>query len=46
MGDVALTTPVLKGMREQYPDIELVLLTRPSFKPFFTSIKGIEFFLP
>ena len=36
MGDVALTTPVLRGMREQYPEVELVLLTRPAFKPFFS----------
>jgi ADP-heptose:LPS heptosyltransferase len=46
MGDVALTTPVLRGMREQYPDIELVLLTRPAFKPFFSAIKGLELFFP
>ena len=46
MGDVALTTPVLKGMREQYPDIELLLLTRTAFKPFFSSIKGLDLFSP
>jgi ADP-heptose:LPS heptosyltransferase len=46
MGDVALTTPVLRGMREQYPEVELVLITRPAFKPFFSSIKGLELFLP
>jgi ADP-heptose:LPS heptosyltransferase len=46
MGDVALTTPVLTGMRKQYPDIELVLLTRPAFKPFFSSIDGLELFFP
>ena len=32
MGDVALTTPVLKGIREQYPETEIILLTRPAFK--------------
>jgi ADP-heptose:LPS heptosyltransferase len=46
MGDVALTTPVLKGMRKQYPDIELVLLTRPAFKPFFSSIDGLRLIFP
>jgi ADP-heptose:LPS heptosyltransferase len=46
MGDAALTTPVLRGMREQYPDIELVLLTRPAFKSFFSAIKGLELFFP
>lgn len=46
MGDVALTTPVLAGMRKQYPEIELVLLTRAAYKPFFTSIDGLELILP
>ncbi len=46
MGDVALTTPVLSGFRSQYPDIELVLLTRASFGPFFTSIDGLRLFFP
>jgi ADP-heptose:LPS heptosyltransferase len=46
MGDVALTTPVLGGMRKQYPDVELVILTRSSFKPFFSSIEGLRFFFP
>jgi ADP-heptose:LPS heptosyltransferase len=46
MGDVALTTPVLRGMREQYPEVELVLLTRATYKPFFSSIPGLELFFP
>ena len=46
MGDVALTTPVLKGMSEQYPDVELELLTRAAFGPFFSSVKGLELFFP
>ena len=46
MGDVALTTPVLSGMRKQYPDIELVLLTRAVFEPFFNSVVGLRFFFP
>lgn len=46
MGDVALITPVLTGLRKQYPDIELVLLTRPAFKPFFSSIGGLRLFFP
>jgi ADP-heptose:LPS heptosyltransferase len=44
MGDVALTTPVLRAMRKQYPEVELVLLTRPAFKPFFYSINGLRLF--
>jgi ADP-heptose:LPS heptosyltransferase len=46
MGDVALTTPVITGMRKQYPDVELVLLTRPAFMPFFNSIDGLKLFFP
>ncbi|MEI6047804.1 MAG: glycosyltransferase family 9 protein [Bacteroidota bacterium] len=46
MGDVALTTPVLMGMRDQYPDVELLLLTRQAFKPFFSSIDGLQLFFP
>jgi ADP-heptose:LPS heptosyltransferase len=44
MGDVALTTPVLRAMRKQFPEVELVLLTRPAFKPFFYSIDGLSLF--
>jgi ADP-heptose:LPS heptosyltransferase len=46
MGDVALTTPVLREVRKKYPDIELILLTRPAFKPFFNSIGGLSLFFP
>lgn len=44
MGDVALTTPVLKAFSQQYPDIEVVLVTSPSFNPFFYSIEGLTLF--
>ena len=46
MGDVALITPVLAGMRKQYPDIEMVLVTRSAFRPFFSSISGLRLFFP
>jgi len=46
MGDVALTTPVLRALREQYPEVEAVLLTRSSFKPFFFSFEGLTLFFP
>ena len=42
MGDVALTTPVLRAVRQQYPDAEMVFLTRPAFRPFFNSIPGLN----
>jgi ADP-heptose:LPS heptosyltransferase len=46
MGDVALMTPVIKGMREQYPGVELVVITRPVFKPFFSEIDGLTLIFP
>ncbi len=46
MGDVALTTSVLSGMRQQYPEVELVLLTRQAFKPFFSSVEGLQLVFP
>lgn len=45
MGDVALTTPVLRAVRQQYPDVEIVLLTRPVFKPFFETFDSLKLFL-
>ena len=44
MGDAALTTPVLRAVAQQYPDVEIVLVTRPAFKPFYYSIKGLTLF--
>lgn len=44
MGDVALVAPVLQAMKNQYPDIESVLLTRPAFGPFFDSFDGLRLF--
>lgn len=46
MGDVALTTPVLSGISKQYPDVEVVMLTRAAYAPFFNSISGIRLFFP
>ncbi len=42
MGDVVLLTPVIRAMREQYPEVELIILTRPAFTPFFNGIEGIR----
>jgi len=46
MGDVALATPVLSAVRKQYPEVELVMVTRSAFKPFFSSIEGLNLFFP
>lgn len=44
MGDAALTTPVLRALTLQYPDVEVMILTRPLFKPFFYSIDRLTIF--
>jgi hypothetical protein len=44
MGDVALTTPVLMAMRKQYPEVELVLITRSEYKHFSLQLMGFTFF--
>ena len=46
MGDVALTLPVLEGMRKEYPEVEILLLTRKAFAPFFKSAEGVDLFFP
>ena len=46
MGDVALTTPVISGMKALCPDAEIVILTRPAFKPFFAETDKLKLFLP
>jgi ADP-heptose:LPS heptosyltransferase len=46
MGDVALVTPVLKGLLDKYPDVEVVMLTRSTFKPFFSESPRLKIFTP
>ncbi|NLA48378.1 MAG: glycosyltransferase family 9 protein [Bacteroidales bacterium] len=38
MGDVALSVPVIGSLRVQHPGINVTLLTRSVFRPFFNSI--------
>jgi ADP-heptose:LPS heptosyltransferase len=42
MGDVALTTPVLTALTNQYPDYEVFMVTRKQFEPFFSNLKGVN----
>jgi ADP-heptose:LPS heptosyltransferase len=46
MGDVALTTPVIRGLRKQYPDTDITIMTRSVFAPFYYSIDRLEFLFP
>lgn len=44
MGDVAMTAPVLKEFIRDYPDTELLMLSRSLFKPFFSDIPNLSFY--
>ena len=46
MGDVALTTPVIRGLRKQYPDTDITIVTRSAFAPFYYTIDRLEFLFP
>lgn len=43
MGDVAMTSPVVSELRKKYPELNIVILTRPFFNPFFRDIPDISF---
>ena len=44
MGDVAMTVPVLRAFVQQYPKVQLTVISRPFFKPFFDGIPNVSFF--
>jgi ADP-heptose:LPS heptosyltransferase len=44
MGDVAMTVPVLRAFVKQYPEVKLIVISRPFFKPFFDGIPNLDFF--
>lgn len=46
MGDVALTTPVIKGFSEQYPAHKILLVTREAFGSFFKTGYGLQIYSP
>ncbi|MBT8309537.1 MAG: lipopolysaccharide heptosyltransferase family protein [Flavobacteriaceae bacterium] len=41
MGDVAMTIPVIRALVNQNPEINLTVLTRKSFSPFFKDIPNV-----
>ena len=43
MGDVAMLVPVLNRVLKANPDLEITLLTRSFFKPFFQGIDRLDF---
>lgn len=44
MGDVAMTLPVLKCLLDSQPDVAITLVTRPFFKPLFSSLERVRIF--
>jgi ADP-heptose:LPS heptosyltransferase len=44
MGDVALTTPVIKGILKHNPEVKVTLVTRKFFVPFFSHIDRLDTF--
>lgn len=44
MGDVAMTVPMLKAFRIQYPEVKITVLSRPFFQPLFEDIPNVTFF--
>lgn len=43
MGDVAMISPIVAMLNKTYPNLDVYILTRPFFKPFFKSNKNIYF---
>ena len=43
MGDVAMIVPVLRVLSETYPEVQLTILSRAFFKPFFNDFSNVVF---
>ncbi len=41
MGDVAMTVPVLLALTQQYPQLQLTILTKPFFEPILAQIPNV-----
>ena len=44
MGDVAMTVPVLMALTRRYPNLEITVVSKPFFKPFFEPLERVHFF--
>lgn len=45
MGDVALVVPVVRSLVQAYADVEVTVVTRPRFAPFFYDIERVQVFV-
>jgi ADP-heptose:LPS heptosyltransferase len=46
MGDVALTVPVIRNVLETDSELQITLVTRPFFAPFFFGIPRLKLYFP
>ena len=44
MGDVAMTVPVLIALTRTYPNLEITVVSKPFFAPFFEPLERVHFF--
>jgi ADP-heptose:LPS heptosyltransferase len=44
MGDVAMTVPVIRALVQQHPTVQLTIVSRPFFAPFFAGLPNVTFF--
>ncbi len=44
MGDVVLLVPVVKALTENFPDVEVTVVTRPKYAPFFYDMERVNVF--
>lgn len=43
MGDVAMVASVLKELQQQHPELEIIMVTKVFFKPFFRDVPRLTF---
>ncbi len=44
MGDVAMTVPIIRALSEQHNTIQITVVSRPFFEPFFNQIPNVSFY--
>ena len=42
IGDIVLTTPVVRCLRKQFPDVELHVLTKPSYRSIYAANPNVD----
>ena len=43
LGDVLMLLPVVRSLREQYPEVNITVLSQPFARPLFEAIDGVHF---